>query len=103
MLQGLHNVPKATSSFDKVKKSFADSLISSPAADRVLTSSSTSESVKQNSNNHDDANRIFNPIGWALPKQSSFCFSQNRKMFLFKVFGAGKKLVTKAFMKEFTS
>ena len=63
MLQGLHNIPKATSSFDKVKKSFAAHMISSTAAHRVLISSPNSESVIQNGNNHDDANRIFNHIG----------------------------------------
>ena len=72
MLQGLHNIPKAISSFDKVKKSFATCMISSTAAHRVLTSLPISESVKQN-----DTNRIFNHRGWALPVRLSFRFRQD--------------------------
>ena len=73
-----------------MKKSFVARMIASSAAHSVLTSSPISESVKQNGNNHDGANRIFH-IGQALPVRSSFRFNQDQKIFLFKVFKAGEK------------
>ena len=46
VLQALHNIPKATPSFDKAKKSFAAYIVLSTAAHRLHTSSPISESVK---------------------------------------------------------
>ena len=67
-------------------------MISSTAYNRVLISLPISESAKQNNNNHDDARRIFNHIGRALPVQSL-------KM-SFKVFEAGKKTGDKTSLEE---
>ena len=77
-------------------------MLSSTATHRVLTFSPISNLMKQNGNNLDDANRIFNYIGWRTPAWPSFGFNQNQKMFLMFL-KLEKKPITKAVQKKFTN
>ena len=77
-------------------------MLSSTATHRVLTFSPISKLMKQNGNNLDDANRIFNYLGWRTPAWPSSGFNQNQKMFLMFL-KLEKKPITKAVQKKFTN
>ena len=63
MLQELHNIPMATSSFDKMKKEFVSRITPSTANHRVLTSSPIGKSMKQNGDNNVEDNKMLNHTG----------------------------------------
>ena len=87
VLQGLYTVPKSTSSFDKVKQSFASRMLSSTASHSFITSSPLPTSSLNETSNLDQ----FLKKGWALPIRSNFRYNQKQKLFLFKAFALGEE------------
>lgn len=84
---GIHSVPKAASSFDIVKKSFANRMILAAQSNSYLTSSP----IASSSTSSGLVIPLFAHQGWGLPVRSTFRFNAAQKTFLFKAFESGEK------------
>ena len=85
MKQGVHEIPKATSSLDCVKKSFANRLLMAASSHSHITSSPIA------STSSESASPKVMVSGWALPIRPTFRFNPKQKAFLFKAFENGEK------------
>ena len=85
-VKGIHSVPKAASSFDYVKKSFANRMILAARSHSSVTSSPTAPA----SNTFGAVIQLFLQQGWGLTIGSTFLFNAAQKAFLFKAFENGE-------------
>ena len=86
MIQGVHSIPKAISSADLVKKSFANRMLMAASSHSHVTSTPVPSSSKVIV----PSNQLVSK-GWALPVRSTFRFNVRQKTFLFQLFENGEK------------
>ena len=86
MIQRLHSVPKAISSINLVKKSFANRMLMAASSHSHVTSSPVLLSSKVTI----VSNQLISQ-GWALLIRSNFQFNAHQKAFFFKLFENGEK------------
>ena len=86
MIQGLHAIPKAISSTNLVKKSYANRMLMAASSHSHVTSSP----VLLSSRVTIVSNQLISQ-GWALPIRSNFQFNAQQKAFFFKLFENGVK------------
>lgn len=86
LLNGMHRIPKANTSYDHVKMSFANRLLTSSSSHAIQTSTPSRDNRYSNGDQLHD----FSDQGWALPKRSNFRFNQVQKNFLFQLFSDGE-------------
>ena len=87
-VKGIHSVPKAASSFDYVKKSFANRMILAARSHSFVTSSPTAPA----SNTFGAVIQLFLHQGWGPTIGSTFLFNAAQKAFLFKAFENGETI-----------
>ena len=87
IVKGIPSVPKAASSFDYVKKSFANRMILAARSHSFVTSSPTASA----SNPLSAVIPLFLQQGWGLPIRLTFRFNAAQKSFLFKAFENGER------------
>ena len=85
-VKGIHSVPKAASSFDYVKKSFANRIILAAWTHSFVTSSP----IAPASNKFGAVIPLFLQQGWGLLIRSTFRFNAAQKAYLFKTFETGE-------------
>ena len=93
ILNGTHHIPKVGTSYDHVKKSFANWLLESISLHSINTSTPTSK-VPSNPDSYSDS--PFSNEGWALPNRITFCFNQIQNNFLFNLFADGERELEKS-------
>ena len=99
--QGIHSIPKMTSSFDSVKQAFAICMLSSSTINHSSLCSHPATSLSSNpSVGGLTEHSVFSTKGWALPVRTSFRFKKRQKNFLFKAFADGEHSGEKASPEE---
>ena len=99
--QGIHSIPKMTSSFDSVKQAFAIRMLSSSTMNHSSLCSHPAISLSSTpSVGGLTEHSVFSTKGWALPVHTSFRFKKRQKNFLFKAFADGEHSGKKASPEE---